>query len=88
MGRHSRTSLWRRPKAQSGRRALTIELVDVGSLVAHELTHAAFAAGRGPQGRYVGLCGAEVVPAAMEETGRGPCEECWSRIAAQRPGTR
>lgn len=65
---------------------LTVELVDASTLVAHELTPDAFAAGRGPTGRYVALCGADVLPAAVEEPGRGPCGQCHAKLPIQRSG--
>ncbi len=46
-----------------------IELAGARTLLRHELAPGALAAGRGPRGGYVALCGADVLPAAMEEPG-------------------
>ncbi len=73
-------------RARVTRRFRTIELVDARTLVAHELTPDALDAGRGPRGRYVALCGADVLPAAMEEPGRASCRWCTAKIPTQRSG--
>lgn len=56
----------------------TIEMVDARTLTAHFLTDDALAAGRRPQGRYIALCGQDVVPASLIEAGRNRCPSCVS----------
>jgi hypothetical protein len=52
-----------------GRRVVTkrrgVEIVDVRTLVAHVLSDAAVVVGRRGGGRYVALCGVEVIPASL-----------------------
>ena len=52
------------------------EVVDARTLTAHFLTDDAFAAGSRPKGRYIALCGQEVLPASLVEPGRGRCPSC------------
>lgn len=47
------------------------------------LTPDALAAGRHPAGRYIALCGQDVLPAGLAEPERGRCTSCVS-IPAQR----
>lgn len=49
--------------------------VDLRTSVMHYLTPDAAAAGRGGGGRYVALCGWDLIPASMAEPGRGTCQE-------------
>lgn len=60
-----------------------VEVVDAHTPTAHFLTHDAFAAGRLPKGRYIALCGQDVLPASLAEPGRGRCSSCVS-IPTQR----
>ena len=53
-------------------------MVDVRSLVMHLLTPDAAAAGLRGKGRYIALCGAEVIPASLTEPGRSRCKPCLS----------
>lgn len=50
--------------------------VDLRTKLTHLLTPDAAAAGRVGGGRYIALCGADVIPAAMTEPGRGYCQSC------------
>ncbi|MGH3888607.1 MAG: hypothetical protein ACRDSZ_18945 [Pseudonocardiaceae bacterium] len=61
------------------------EVVDAGTLKAHLMTLDALAAGRRAAGRYVALCGADVLPAALVTPPRGTCPSCRS-IPSQRSG--
>lgn len=79
MGRHRLAT--KRPRIPRHRRPLNIDMVEVESLLAHRLTPDAAAVGRGPGGRYLAVCGAEVIPAALEEPGRGYCQRCRLRGA-------
>lgn len=52
-----------------------IAMTDTRTVVTHLITDEAVAAGR-QAGRYVGLCGAVVLPGSlMEDTGQ-PCRSC------------
>lgn len=63
----------------------SVEMVDVRSLVAHVLPADAAAAGRRGGGRYVALCGAEVIPASLTAAPeRGYCQACSTALPAQR----
>ncbi len=82
MSRHRRLNLWER---LTGRRArirgvrVTIAQVDLRTGVRHLLTPDAVAAGRVREGRYIALCGAQVVPAM---TGSGAkCQLCQAAAA-------
>lgn len=61
------------------------ELVDAHTLTAHLLTDAAVAAGQLPKGRYVAICGQEVLPVRLTEPACGYCLFCIS-VPAQRSG--
>lgn len=69
----------------AGRRPRTVEVVDAGTDQAHLLTLDALAAGRGAEGRYVALCGADVLPAALVAPPRQRCRSC-PFVPAQRSG--
>lgn len=58
-----------------------IAWVDLRTELTHLLTPDAAAAGRVARGRYVALCGADVIPAAMTEPGTGYCQPCRSTCA-------
>ncbi|MGH3887740.1 MAG: hypothetical protein ACRDSZ_14435 [Pseudonocardiaceae bacterium] len=60
-----------------------IEMVNVRGLIAHFLSAGAAAAGRGG-GRYVALCGAEVIPASPTALPKGFCRTCSTALAGQR----
>ncbi len=80
MGRHT----LRRARLTVRRRPL-IAWVDLRTSLTHLLTPDAAAAGRRGGGRYIAVCGAEVIPASMTEPGRGDCEPCrTSSIPTQR----
>ncbi|MGH3800886.1 MAG: hypothetical protein ACRDTD_12245 [Pseudonocardiaceae bacterium] len=58
-------------------RPAAIEMVDGRTLAAHLVTGAAVAAGRRAKtGRYVALCGVEVLAASLTEAPRGHCRSC------------
>lgn len=56
----------------------TVELVDARTLTAHLLTDAAITAGRLANGRYIALCGQDVIPACPVEAGQSRCASCVS----------
>lgn len=72
MAKHRRLDR-RRPTL---RRRCLVDMVDVRSLVTHLMTPDAAGAGLRPQGRYIALCGEDVIPASLTEPGRGRCEPC------------
>jgi hypothetical protein len=86
--KHSRSSLWERLTRRRPRLALRppapLERVDPRTGITHLVTPDAAAAGRVRGGRYLALCGAEVIPAGMTEPGRGHCETCRTAIPTQR----
>lgn len=51
----------------------------------HFLTHDALAAGRRAKGRYIALCGVEVLPAALVDPERGVCTSCAGSPEQQHP---
>jgi hypothetical protein len=63
-------------RVQRTTRHRAIEVVDVRTLTAHFLTMDALAAGRLPTGRYIALCGHDVLPASLTEAGRSRCPSC------------
>jgi hypothetical protein len=65
-GRHRRAS--RRPR--------TVEMVDARTLQAHFLTDEALDAGRRGAGRYVALCGRDVLPASLTVAQARYCTGC------------
>lgn len=67
------------------RRRCFIDMVDVRSLLTHLMTPDAAAAGL--RGRYIALCGADVIPASLTEPGQGRCEPC-VRISVSIPNQR
>ncbi len=85
-GKHSRTGY--QPYRRIPR---TIDMVDASNLVTHFLTPDAVDAGRRPHGKYVALCGVNVVPAALVEPGNGyyclPCRQvrCQATTTRNRP---
>lgn len=60
-----------------------VEVVDARTRTAHFLTRDALAAGRDPKGRYIALCGQDVLPASLVEPGSHRCPSCVS-IPSQR----
>ncbi|MGH3796701.1 MAG: hypothetical protein ACRDSP_17640 [Pseudonocardiaceae bacterium] len=63
-------------------KARVVAMTDTRTVVAHLVTDEAVAAGR-RAGRYVGVCGAVVVPGSLlEGTDRG-CRSCQDWAAAQ-----
>jgi hypothetical protein len=54
----------------------TVEFADGPTGIAHRLTREAFAAGRRAGGRYVALCGAQVLPARLTAPARSHCPAC------------
>lgn len=58
------------------RHRITIPLVDAHTLMAHYLTDEAFAAGRLAAGRYVALCGRDVLPASLTVAEVDHCRRC------------
>jgi hypothetical protein len=73
-GRHRLRN--RRVQTQRTTRHRTVEVVDARTLTAHCLTMDALAAGRLPKGRYITLCGQDVLPASLAEPGRNRCLSC------------
>lgn len=54
-----------------------VEMVDIRTLVAHVLSDAAAVAGRRGGGRYIALCGTEVIPASLTAAPEGGyCGSC------------
>lgn len=81
--KHRRPNLWerltrRRPRPLRGVR-VTIAQVDLRTGVRHLLTPDAVAAGRVREGRYIALCGAQVIP-AMTASGV-KCQPCQAAAA-------
>lgn len=70
MAKHRRLNR-RRPTL---RRRSFVAMVDVRSLLVHLMTPDA--AAEGLRGRYIALCGADVIPASFTEPGQGRCEPC------------
>lgn len=88
MASHRKPRLWARMLSRCRRQPIdprrrTVELVDAGSLMAHLLTPDALDAGRRPTGRYVALCGVDVLPASLTAPPQGHCRSCIS-IPSQR----
>ncbi|MBV9164024.1 MAG: hypothetical protein JO281_21320 [Pseudonocardiales bacterium] len=54
----------------------TIAFADGPTGIAHRVTDAAFAAGRHAGGRYVALCGAQVLPTSLTAPARYSCPAC------------
>lgn len=54
----------------------SVEVVDARTLTVHLLTAEALAAGRHPTGRYIALCGQDVVPVSLAEIEPSPCPAC------------
>ncbi len=83
MGRHRQRRTG--PAHRAPRRYGLCAWVDLTTLIEHLLTPDAAAAGRLGGGRYIALCGADVIPASMVEPGRGFCQPCRvALILAQR----
>jgi hypothetical protein len=68
----------KRRRAEHPARHRTVEVIDAHTLTTHVLINDAFAAGRLPKGRYIALCGQDVLPAGLVEPGRGRCSSCIS----------
>lgn len=81
----ARHRLLRRRHRLTPRRRRLIDMVDIRSLVMHLLTPDAAAAGLRGKGRYIALCGAEVIPASLTEPGRFRCQPCLSESAGSQP---
>lgn len=73
----------RAERAEHTARYRTVEVVDARTLGSHLLAPDALAAGRLPKGRYIALCGQDVLPTSFVEPGRGRCSSCVS-VPAQR----
>ncbi|MGH3931874.1 MAG: hypothetical protein ACRDTF_18085 [Pseudonocardiaceae bacterium] len=56
-----------------------VAMTDTRTVVTHLVTEEAVAAGR-QSGRYIGLCGAVVLPGSLLEDAKRPCRSChyWS----------
>ena len=83
MGRHSKVKSSARHPVPRG----LIEMVDIRTGNNHLLTPDAAAAGRKAPHRYLALCGAEVIPAALADPGTGFCRLCRASIVFA-PGTK
>lgn len=66
----------RHASASTRPRPRTVEIVDVVSRMAHQLTFDAVDAARGASGRYIALCGSEVLPASLTAPPQGRCRSC------------
>lgn len=74
--------LLRRRHRLTPRRRCLVDMVDIRSLVMHLVTPDAAAAGLRGKGRYIALCGADVIPASLTEPGRFRCEPClWQSVS-------
>ena len=54
----------------------TIEFADGPTGIAHRVTTDAFAEGRRAGGRYLAVCGAQVLPASLAAPARSHCPAC------------
>jgi hypothetical protein len=81
-GKH--TVRTRRAERATWRRS--VEVADARMLTAHLLTEKALAAARHPTGRYIALCGQDVVPVRLTDIEPSPCPACVS-IPTQRTRT-
>lgn len=76
-GRHRRRDRARQTGLRSRR---LIAWVDARTSITHLLTPEAAAAGRLGGGRYITLCGANVLPASLVDPGESYCRACRSSI--------
>ncbi len=74
MGRHGKVRHRNQQAAPTG----MVEMVDIRTGDNHLLTPDAAAAGRAAPHRYLALCGADVLPAALVDPGTGYCGPCRS----------
>jgi hypothetical protein len=74
-------------RVQRTKQHRTVEVVDARTLTTHFLTLDVLTAGRLPKGRYIALCGQDVLPVSIVESGRNRCSFCVS-IPRQRSRTR
>lgn len=74
MGRHSKVRHRNQQAAPKG----MVEMVDIRTGNNHLLTPDAAAAGRRVPHRYLALCGADILPAALTDPGTGHCGPCRS----------
>jgi hypothetical protein len=74
-GRHRRQPNAVHVRIPQQRRVPTIGIIDAHTRVEHRVNDESAAAHR-HAGRYLALCGAEVLAASMLEPGRGQCLEC------------
>ena len=79
MGRHSKV----RHRNQVAPRGM-VEMVDIRTGQNHLVTPDAAAVGRRAPNRYLALCGADVLPAALIDPGTGYCWSCRTSIPSQR----
>lgn len=64
-----------------------MDMVDVRDLRIHFVTPDAVAQGRHAPGRYLALCGADVLPASLTEPGNKRYEPCvLARVPSHRTG--
>lgn len=75
MGKHSKQRLHRQ---QIMPLRGMVEMVDIRTGQRHLLTPDAAAAGRRTTGRYYGLCGTDILPAALVDPGTDYCWLCRS----------
>jgi hypothetical protein len=88
LGQHC-ASTGKHRKQGAERRRRTVEMVDARTFVTHRLTLDAHEAGMLPAGRYMAMCGREILPAVMADSGSKLCRVCTpSVIPAQRGGGR
>lgn len=81
MGRHSKVRHRTRQMVPKG----MVEMVDIRTGDHHLLTLEAAAAGQQTPNRYLAVCGAEIIPAALVDPGRGYCWPCRSTAPTLAP---
>lgn len=73
-GRHRSTA--HRPGFTVRRPPRLVELVEAVTSTTHLITLDALAAGRKGRGRYIAVCGADVIPHALVAPPGPPCRTC------------
>ncbi|HEV7451454.1 MAG TPA: hypothetical protein VGO16_08710, partial [Pseudonocardiaceae bacterium] len=82
MGKGKHRRLRRRARLAPRRPAL-VAWVDLRTRITHLLTPDAAAAGRAGGGRYLAVCGADVIPASITDPGNGYCQSCYTASIPQ-----
>ena len=86
-GRHSKRGAQARIPAQRGPHPDAVGITDARTRIEHLMTDASAMAHR-QAGRYLALCGAEVLAASLAERERGQCQPCRELAAPTAPGAR